>query len=191
MNFTADHQRAYELRMLLKIISKVSFQSFEQHLQSAGVNINGLQFGIIRVLQHQPMTISELSRKFTLDPSTLVPVVDVLVKRGIVARGQDPADRRRMPLSLTDDGLALVQDITPIGRDDVMATTLAQLGEERSTELLGLLRELLRHLPNGEATLADIQTRVISENADSWCQRWQPADTTDDQSLSDQKRLDS
>lgn len=177
--------------MLLAVITKMSFQSFEQHLQSAGVQISGLQFGIMRTLQHEPLTISELSRKFTLDPSTLVPVIDTLVKRGMVVRAQDPADRRRMPLSLTDDGLAIVQDIAPIGKDDVMATTLAQLGEERATELLGLLREVLRHLPNGEAMLADIQTKVVSENADSWCRRWQPANAPDDQSLSDQKQLDS
>jgi DNA-binding MarR family transcriptional regulator len=33
-----------------------------------------------------------------LDPSTLVPAVDALERKGLAMRGQDPNDRRRNPL---------------------------------------------------------------------------------------------
>ena len=45
----------------------------------------------------EPLTSSELSRKFQVDPSTLVPTVNGLEKRGLIYRTRDTNDRRRQP----------------------------------------------------------------------------------------------
>jgi DNA-binding MarR family transcriptional regulator len=55
-------------------------------------------------------------------PSTVTSVVDGLCGRGLVARGTDPADRRRVVLSLTDEGRVQVAE-----GDRVVAARLGHL----------------------------------------------------------------
>ena len=56
----------------------------------------------LRLLQHTPFTLRELSDRMLVTPSTLVPVIDKLESEGLLVRGKDPDDRRRTPLELTE-----------------------------------------------------------------------------------------
>jgi long-chain acyl-CoA synthetase len=71
-------------------------------------------------------------------PSTVTSVVDGLVTRGLVDRSSDPSDRRRVVLSLTDDG----SDAVARG-DQVVGAALDRLlarlePGEAETALVGL-----------------------------------------------------
>jgi DNA-binding MarR family transcriptional regulator len=159
----AEHSRVTtEIRMLLFLIMKTSARQIHQQLAAQDADINGLQFGIIRVLHHRPFTLSELSKRFVLDPSTLVPVVDTLEQKGLVERGRDPNDRRRTPLHLTDKGAAMVHDLSVIAEDNLLANSLNQLGEAKTLQLLELLRELVHAMPDGESILCDVQEHLSS-----------------------------
>lgn len=149
-----------ELHILLSMLGKTARQSLEQTLAENDFGISGLQYGLLRMLDHEPQTIAELSRKFSLDPSTLVPVVDALEEKGLLARGRDPDDRRRIPLSLTDEGAELIARIPMIGGDDTFRRALEQLGQQKAAQLLALLREYVQHLPQGEEMLASMQARI-------------------------------
>jgi DNA-binding MarR family transcriptional regulator len=54
-----------------------------------------------------PMSLKALAEAMHLDPSTVVGVVDRLEAKGLVVRGKDATDRRKISLSLTPKGRAL------------------------------------------------------------------------------------
>lgn len=56
----------------------------------------------------QPCSQNQLGRETAMDVATVKGVVDRLVKRGFVATAPDQNDGRRVVLSLTADGLAVI-----------------------------------------------------------------------------------
>lgn len=158
----APHLLAREVRILTTIIAKVAHESLEQQLAACEAGVSAMQYGMLRMLQARPRTISELSRTFVVDPSTLVPVVDALERKGLVRRARDPMDRRRVPLVLTDGARELLGRDLPLERGDRLAHGLSAMGEGRAQQLLLLLRELMCQLPDGESMLREIASRLQS-----------------------------
>jgi DNA-binding MarR family transcriptional regulator len=82
------------------------------------------------------LTLNEVAEALYITPSTASRAVDDLVRKGLVERCQDPADRRAVCLSLTPQGqvlfealrehliqrqLTILQQIDPDSRRDVLA----------------------------------------------------------------------
>ncbi|MBE2272321.1 MAG: MarR family transcriptional regulator [Anaerolinea sp.] len=149
-----------ELRILMAMIARLAMRHHDEHFGTGSLGISGLQYGILRVLSLQSFTLSELSKKFMLDPSTLVPVVDALEGKGLVRRGKDPNDRRRAPLSITESGTATLNHVPLSHEDDLFYQRVAVMGEEKIHRLVALLRELINGMPDGEAMLEEISTRI-------------------------------
>src|SRR5690349_13332653 len=95
----------------MSMVTHVAIRNLEDRLRTMNIGISGLQFGILRTLSGNNFTLSELSKKFMLDPSTLVPVVDALERKGYIVRGKDLNDRRRIPLSVTEEGIAILNNL--------------------------------------------------------------------------------
>ncbi len=57
-----------------------------------------------------PLSMGALGDRLHLDSGTLTPLVKRLVHLGFVERQRDPADERRVLITLTDEGAALRQD---------------------------------------------------------------------------------
>ncbi len=151
---------ALEIRMLMGITAKTDMRALEQRLSSADAGLSHLQYGILRALSCQGQTISELSDHFMLDPSTLVPAVDALERKGLLQRGRDPNDRRRIPLSPTQHGTAFVARVPFVDKDDPLVTSLEALGDEWAWRFLALLRELVSNLPEGKEILQRVSIRM-------------------------------
>ncbi|GIK30162.1 MAG: MarR family transcriptional regulator [Chloroflexi bacterium] len=149
-----------EIQTLFSVVHKTWMQTMGAHLASHGCGLSPLQYGLLRTLSTKPLTLSDLSRKFNLDPSTLVPSVSALVKRGLVKRERDPNDRRRMPLQLTAAGRRAFTMVPFTLEHDPLADGLREMGEDKTRALLGLLTELVSRLPDGESMLRDIRERV-------------------------------
>lgn len=149
-----------DVRALTSIISRLAHTSFEQQLNQSDLGVSPMQFGVMRSLCRHQHTISELSRKFVVDPSTLVPVIDSLERKGLVLRTRDPQDRRRVPVSLTEAGLQLLRREAPVSHDDVFYQALSGIGEERATQLRTLLWEVIRAMPEGDAIIEEVQSRL-------------------------------
>jgi DNA-binding MarR family transcriptional regulator len=149
-----------EIRILASILARVAGRSIEERFSAHNADISGMQYGILRTLAHQSYTLSELSRRFVVDPSTLVPVIDALERKGLVTRGRDPADRRRIPLTLTEGGTALIQNMPFVHEDDLLFKILDGMGEEKCRQLLSLLREVVRDMPEGEEMVQSISSRL-------------------------------
>ena len=63
------------------------------------------QFRALVVVNHRPgITVGELGCQLSIGQSAASLLVDHLVRRGLVARVEDPADRRRALLSCTPAG---------------------------------------------------------------------------------------
>lgn len=65
-----------------------------------------------------PMTLTELSRTLGMSHSSASGIVDRLEMRGLVRRTEDPKDRRRTTISVTDNVRRYVRDLEegPAGR---------------------------------------------------------------------------
>jgi DNA-binding MarR family transcriptional regulator len=151
---------ALEIRILSAVLAKTARRALEQRADLAQAGISGLQYWIMHALSCRGHTISELSHGFMLDPSTLVPAVDALERKGFVKRGRDPSDRRRVPLSLTEQGGQFVSCAPSIDENDPLLKSLRVMGDEPSRQLLALLRAMVRHLPRGEHILRQVSSRV-------------------------------
>jgi DNA-binding MarR family transcriptional regulator len=64
------------------------------------------QYRVLVFLDAGDRPASDVAALLDVVPSTVTSVVDGLCTRGLVARGEDPRDRRRVVLSLTGKGAA-------------------------------------------------------------------------------------
>lgn len=152
------HYLMIEARMLMNIVSRMSRMALEQQLTAQDIDLSSLQYGILRTLQKEgDQTLSELSRKFVLDPSTLVPTINSLQGKGLIQRQRDDQDRRRFPISLTDQGEALIKGLPLVADHDPFYQGMEAVGLPVCQQFLDTLRQIVRHMPDGEETLALVQ----------------------------------
>jgi DNA-binding MarR family transcriptional regulator len=73
-------------------------------------NLTPMQFTIISTLgRRQGLSSAELSRRFSVTPQTMGEMIGNLERRSLVARVQDPANRRALKLNLTQEGERLLR----------------------------------------------------------------------------------
>ena len=95
-----------------------------------------LQYTALTVLQrHQgSLTSAQLARNSFVTAQTMADMVSALLDRGLVERNRDPADRRRLVLTLTPDGEALLSRFRrPV--EALEAQMLSGLTAEQAAEL--------------------------------------------------------
>ena len=165
MNSSTDSfsASADTMRMFSTTIMKVSRQELMQHLNEAGIDLPLHQFGVLHCMKGQTLTLTEVSHKMGLDPSTLAPVIESLVRRGCVQRNRDPQDRRRVPLTLTHAGSELLTQGTCLNERSLLAKGLAQIGEEKSQQLVSLLDEFVTCLTDLANDASTGETNKIAD----------------------------
>jgi DNA-binding MarR family transcriptional regulator len=152
--------RTLEVRVLAIIVNKLGAASLEQRLQAHDAPVTVMQYEVMRLLSYHAYTISELSRKIRADPATLVPVIDALERHGLARRERDPADRRRVPVVITEAGSALLRQIPFFDAGDRLYAALDALGADASEQLLALLRQLVQHMSSDPDVLAEVQATI-------------------------------
>jgi len=168
MNDPDLRRLAMEWRIMGATLSRITRGYVEQHLQRVGADISGLQMGVLKALQHSgDHTLSDLSKKMVLDPSTLVPTIDGLERKGYVLRRRDPQDRRRIQISLTLSGAECVRKVELIDDDDPIYQAFARMGHEQAGQLLALLRQIILYLPSGEQLLHDMEQHMCAFHSPS------------------------
>jgi len=92
----------------LRMAQIASFQSFARHTQSVGLSPG--RFAALILIDRNPgISQTALARAIGSDKSTLTPVLDNLVKRGLIRRARTRSDRRLYELTLTDEGRKVVR----------------------------------------------------------------------------------
>ncbi|MFF5963320.1 MarR family winged helix-turn-helix transcriptional regulator [Streptomyces collinus] len=104
------------------------------------------EFDVLATLRRsgEPFTLSprQLSATLMLTTGGMTGRLDKLERAGLLRRSPDPHDRRGLQVTLTDEGLALVDEAVGAGLA-VQTEALSGLGAERAGQLAGLLRDLL------------------------------------------------
>ena len=155
-----DHATALEIRILISIGTKLAARDLEQRLLAHGLAISALQHGMLRLLKQQYYTSSELSRKMSLTPATLVPAVDTLERHGLVTRGHDPSDRRRTPLLLTEAGADILARVPAVDDTDILVTSLRSFSPDERQQLLAMLRRLISAMTGDAATVISLSENL-------------------------------
>jgi DNA-binding MarR family transcriptional regulator len=107
-------------------------------------HVSPSQFKVLRALSESgPLCQHQLADLIEVDPRNIVPVVDSLADRGLLAREVHPADRRRRVLTLTAAGQQVAADLASIGAE-VENEFLSPLTADEQRVLRAMLLSLLR-----------------------------------------------
>src|SRR5437763_17055653 len=106
------------------------------------LRLTPVQFAALRELfKCDGLSLGEVARRQKADPPTVSGVVDGLVHAGFVERREDPCDRRKLRLYLTDHAHAIEQELAYIERRrEALLVQSLTVGEVQS------LKELLHRL---------------------------------------------
>lgn len=106
----------------------------------------GLSVGEAPVLQYlsghvgEDKTPSGLAERLGYSRPRMTRILDALVAKGFVERRNDPSDRRRVLVRITDAGIAHARQQNAQGVDAV-ARELQALGDRNAAELLSVLEK--------------------------------------------------
>ena len=127
----------HHIRRLQQIAVAIFLQETE------GTGITPVQFAALQTVANTPGTDQRtLARSIGFDTSTSAGVVDRLEARGLLRRSASPDDRRVRLLTLTAEGQALLDEVTP-GMQRAQARMLAPLPKAERAEFMRMLRVLV------------------------------------------------
>ena len=150
----------------MSLLWKASAGAADKRLQNLDLDITRLQVAVLRLLEHEGAhTMTDVSRKFSVDASTLVPTVEALNQKGYISKERDSNDRRRYPLTLTDEGRALLAKIPTLDPEDPILNGLDHMGVEHGAQMIRLLHELVLTLPDSAELLTNAQSRLLAHGA--------------------------
>ncbi len=112
---------------------------FQQFIPDSKLTV--AQFVVMCALSEQAASISELVKATVIDQATIRGVVDRLKSRALIALQPDPSDRRKVIVSLTDEGKQLVAEMQPHAQA-ISEETFGPLNEAERIALLYLLRKI-------------------------------------------------
>ncbi|MEA3203165.1 MAG: hypothetical protein QOI63_840, partial [Thermoplasmata archaeon] len=100
------------------------------------------QFRFLSILAREPdRSLGDIAEELGVSPPALSKLVDGLVERGLVERGADAADRRRLSLAITSAGRKLVAGFRS-QLEEGLAQRLATLPARTQSSIVAALREL-------------------------------------------------
>ena len=121
----------------------------------AETGLGASDFAILETLLHKgPLPVNVIGRKVLLTTGSMTSAVDRLARRGLVARKDDPTDRRVRHVHLTAEGRRLIKLAFAQHAEDLEEIAAALTRDERAT-LVRLLRKLGRSAEAGDADSDD------------------------------------
>jgi MarR family transcriptional regulator, organic hydroperoxide resistance regulator len=145
------HEGIDELRYLILAAQREGSRRHAARLRDAG--LTPAQAEVLDVLSGQaPMTLAELGRRLVCETGSPSRLVDTLVRRGLVTRAPDPADRRVVALALSPAGQTAAR--ASAATDMVRDIIASRLADDEVEQLTSLLRRLVAGSPGGDAVAA-------------------------------------
>ncbi|HEX4809203.1 MAG TPA: MarR family transcriptional regulator [Bryobacteraceae bacterium] len=141
---------ADEIRGWCAVITKIARADLQFRLDTYDAGISAIEHGVLRHLSRGVSSMADISQLMGIAPSTLVYVVDGLVKKRLVKRRKDPKDRRREPLTLEKKGADLFDKIPKMDPNSVLVKSLERMTESQRRQLVELLNQFVAGLPGSE-----------------------------------------
>ena len=133
-HYILDDQIGYVLRR----VTQRHLSLFSEHIPG----VTTTQFAVLaRLDELGPQSQNLLGRATAMDAATVKGVVDRLTRQGLVETAADPADRRRLIVTLTAAGSDLFRTTKDTALQ-VSARTLQPLSTDDSAQLMALLSRL-------------------------------------------------
>lgn len=108
----------------------------------AARDVTEQQWRVIRVLgEESPLDATEVAERACVLPPSLTRIIKALEERGLITRGRDAGDGRRICLAIAPAGMSLIREITP-ETSLIYAGLEARYGQERVERLLDMLCDL-------------------------------------------------
>ncbi|ASK87635.1 multiple antibiotic resistance protein MarR [Sphingorhabdus sp. SMR4y] len=125
-------------------ISRLIRRTFDERAKAIG--ITRPQWRVLTWLQrHEGINQSALADMLELDAMALCRMVDRLQAADMVERRADPADRRAWKLYLTSKGIALTEQLQPIG-EELLQEALVDISPEDQDKMYHLLERFRTNL---------------------------------------------
>ncbi|MFD6874461.1 MULTISPECIES: MarR family winged helix-turn-helix transcriptional regulator [unclassified Streptomyces] len=129
-------------------ITKAMGDAMERTYNRYGISRG--EFDVVATLRRSgaPYTLSprQLSATLMLTTGGMTGRLDKLEKAGLLGRSPDPHDRRGLQVTISDRGLALIDEAVTAGLE-VQRAALAGLDGEEVEQLTVLLRKLMADVP--------------------------------------------
>lgn len=135
-----DLQVVRSLRRLIRAADIFSRQLIKQH------KITGPQLMCLhKLLEHDGLTVSGLSKEIYLSASTVVGILDRLERQELITRIRSKTDRRKVLIHVTQRGRDLVIDApSPLQR--ALQKGLSELNEKQQRQMADTLADLVSML---------------------------------------------
>jgi DNA-binding MarR family transcriptional regulator len=134
------------IRRLQQIAVAIFLQETEAH------GVTPVQYAGLQAVRKSPgIDQRTLARSIGLDTSTVAGVIDRLESRGLMVRNSSRDDRRVRLLSLTDEGLALLDEIQP-AMMRAQQRILEPLSKKDQQEFMRMIRSVV--IANNELSRA-------------------------------------
>jgi MarR family 2-MHQ and catechol resistance regulon transcriptional repressor len=125
----------------------VLWKAYEALRGHAERNIAGLglclsDFGVLEMLLHKgPAPVNAIGQRVFLTSGSITAAVDRLETKGLVRRGEDPADRRTRVVHLTGEGRKLIEEAFA-RHAEAMEAAAGGLNAAERAEAVALLKKL-------------------------------------------------
>ncbi|MER6521020.1 MarR family transcriptional regulator [Streptomyces sp. NPDC001553] len=117
-----------------------------RQMRAAAGGISLSQMSVLKRLDRLgPCTASELARAEKIRPQSVIATVNSLQAEGLVVRTPHPTDGRRLPISLTPEGRALVSERREAGHGrlaELIVERLSAAEQRMVADVVPLLRRL-------------------------------------------------
>ena len=102
------------------------------------------QFRALRIVHRHPnATLSFVAEHLALTTASASKLIEASVKQGLVTRADDPLDRRRIEINLTEAGESALAEarVAALGRLDGMLAALSETDQRAVMRAMDVLRE--------------------------------------------------
>lgn len=136
---TNPHQRA-----LLNIMVTGAHIQGRMNTMLKPFGITEPQYNVLRILRGQQgrsMNLYEISDRMVYPTSNVSRIIDRLLLKNYVIREANPTNRRRVDISITSEGLNMLQTLEP-AFSGLMDTLYAKLNEDEARQLSDWLEKV-------------------------------------------------
>ena len=130
------------LCFIMDVATRRITKFYNRRLRKFGITYNHL-FILKCLWEQEGVNVKDLSKQLFLDSSSLTGHLDRMERIGLVARKDDPTDRRAVRIFLSDKGRRLKHQLEPIGKE-LKETLQKGEPEERVAAFTAALRHISR-----------------------------------------------
>ena len=135
-----ERDRALKLFIVLSRASKVIAEEAHKLIDTYG--LNPTEFGVLELLYHRGrQPIQKIGQKILLRSGSMTYVVNKLEERGLLTRDLCEEDKRVTYISITEEGVSLIESIFPKHAENI-ESLMSGLSAEEQDVAINIVRKL-------------------------------------------------